>query len=107
MQAGRHVGKHAGGQAGRPASRQAGRQAALVIQELFFCVKDFSKFFGPSPRKQRLTVYRGLQVAVHGPDLEAHFQLDREKAVRHLDFQDISEFSSPKALGMQDLHGFH
>ena len=22
----------------------------------------FSKFFGPSPRKQRLTVYRGLQV---------------------------------------------
>ena len=34
----------------------------LVSQELFFRVEDFSKFFWPSPRKHRLTVYRGLQV---------------------------------------------
>ena len=25
-------------------------------------ILGFSKFFGPSPRKQRLTVYRGIQV---------------------------------------------
>ena len=26
------------------------------------CIVGFSKFFGPSPRKHRLTVYRGFQV---------------------------------------------
>ena len=51
---------------GRAMARQdapgRARTPGLVIQELFFCVEDFSKFFGPSPRKHRLTVYRGLQV---------------------------------------------
>ena len=28
-------------------------------------IVNFSKFFGPSPRKHRLTVYRGLQVVLH------------------------------------------
>ena len=36
----------------------------LVIRNCFSRVEDFSKFFGPSPRKHRLTVYRGLQVCM-------------------------------------------
>ena len=37
-------------------------ETCLKFRFLIF-IFGFSKFFGPSPRKQRLTVYRGLQVA--------------------------------------------
>ena len=30
------------------------------------CIVGFSKFFGPSPQKHRLTVFRGFQVTVSG-----------------------------------------
>ena len=35
----------------------------------------FSKFFGPSPRKHRLTVYRGFQVLLHESGAK-HFPLE-------------------------------
>ena len=39
-------------------------QSAAVLD-----IKDFSKFFGPSARKHRLTVYRGSQVLTKGRDI--------------------------------------
>ena len=56
-----------------------GRAMSLGIQgstskvwQLLLHIEDFSKFFGPSPRKHRLTVYRGSQVTeagkIAGPD---------------------------------------
>ena len=34
----------------------------LVQSDIVIHMLEFSKFFGPSPRKHRLTVYRGHQV---------------------------------------------
>ena len=36
----------------------------LVKSDVVISMLEFSKFFGPVPRKHRLTVYRGFQVSV-------------------------------------------
>ena len=45
-----------------PMRYQAIFAAVVFTFRLRGCIMWFSTFFGPSPRKQRLTVYRGLQV---------------------------------------------